>query len=213
VVVFDDGRSMRVQRVRAEGEVHVLSLEGGGEMAIPKSRISRTFEIPEEPAPVASGSAALARSVRWRNVAGPFADSIARAADRHRVDPVLLTAMAEVESAFDPAAISPKGAQGLLQLMPATARRFGVRDAFDVTQNVDGGARYLRWLLERFEGRTDLALAGYNAGEAAVEKYDGIPPYAETSDYVAKVLAGVDRIHGSKHAGAAMLAAASASAP
>ena len=209
VVVFEDGRSMRVLEVRADGEAYVLSLDGGGKMTIPAWRVRRTvpFEEPEPPMPES-----VATPAAWRQVAGVYADPIARAADLHRVDPVLLTAMAEVESAFDPGAISPKGAQGLLQLMPATAQRFGVRDAFDVAQNVDGGARYLRWLLERFEGRTDLALAGYNAGEAAVEKYNGIPPYRETSAYVAKVMAGMNRIHGSSVSDAAVLAA-SGSAP
>jgi soluble lytic murein transglycosylase-like protein len=124
----------------------------------------------------------------WRRVAGSFADHIARAARDHRVDPVLLTAVAQAESNFDPRAVSPKGALGLMQLMPQTAERFGVADVFDVSQNVNGGARYLSWLLERFDGQTELALAGYNAGEGAVDRYSGIPPYPETEDYVEKVL-------------------------
>jgi soluble lytic murein transglycosylase-like protein len=99
--------------------------------------------------------------------------------------------MAQTESAFDPVAVSHKGAAGLLQLMPATAERFGVQDVFDVPQNVEGAAKYLKWLLERFEGRTELALAGYNAGEGSVDRYQGIPPYRETRDYVTRVLAGV----------------------
>jgi soluble lytic murein transglycosylase-like protein len=102
--------------------------------------------------------------------------------------------MAEAESAFDPSAVSHKGAQGLLQLMPQTAERFGVRDAFDASQNVDGGARYIKWLLERYDGRIDLALAGYNAGEAAVDRYQGIPPYRETQAYVVRVMENADRL-------------------
>ena len=133
-------------------------------------------------------------SQAWRAEAGPYADLIQRAADRHGVDPALLTAMAKVESSFDPGAVSPKGACGLFQLMPDTAERFGVRDVFDVSQNVEGGARYMSWLLARFEGRTDLALAGYNAGEGAVERHRGIPPYRETRNYVARVLAGTSRL-------------------
>ena len=82
----------------------------------------------------------------------------------------------------------------MLQLMPETAERFGVSDVFDASQNADGGARYLRWLLERYEGQTELALAGYNAGEAAVDRYQGIPPFPETKAYVARVLEGVERL-------------------
>ena len=106
----------------------------------------------------------------------------------------LLTALAEVESSFDPLAVSPKGARGLLQLMPATAERFGVGDPFDVAQNVEGGARYLSWLLDRFGGRADLALAGYNAGEGAVDRHRGVPPYPETRRYVRLVLEGAARL-------------------
>ena len=108
----------------------------------------------------------------------------------------MLTAVALAESAFNPRAVSSKGAGGLLQLMPATAERFGVRDVFDASQNVEGGAKYLRWLLQRYEGRTDLALAGYNAGEGAVDRHNGIPPYSETQQYVTRVLANADRLVG-----------------
>ena len=130
----------------------------------------------------------------WRLAAGPYADLIGRVSVRHEVDPALLTAMAQVESAFDPLAVSPKGAGGLLQLMPDTASRFGVADVVDAAQNVDGGARYLNWLLQRYEGRTDLALAGFNAGEGAVDRHSGIPPYRETRRYVRQVLEGVARL-------------------
>ena len=114
-------------------------------------------------------------------------------------------AIMTAESALKPWVTSPAGARGLMQLMPATAARFGVSDVFDVEQNVDGGARYLRWLLERY-GETELALAGYNAGEGAVDRYGGIPPYKETRQYVDKVLAGMGRLvagtQGSTRAGA-----------
>ena len=130
----------------------------------------------------------------WRAAAGPYAELIGRTARRHELDPALLAAIAEIESAFDPQAVSPAGACGLLQLMPDTAARFGVSDVFDVAQNVEGGARYLSWLLQRFGGRTELALAGYNAGEGAVERYAGIPPYHETRDYVRRVLTGAARL-------------------
>jgi soluble lytic murein transglycosylase-like protein len=109
---------------------------------------------------------------------------IAAAGARYGVDPVLLYAIMHRESSFKTGAISPKGARGLMQLMPATAMRFGVRNIFDPAQNIDGGARYVRFLLDRFSGDVRLALAGYNAGEGAVDKYNGVPPYRETQEYV-----------------------------
>jgi soluble lytic murein transglycosylase-like protein len=113
---------------------------------------------------------------------------IAAAADRNAIERALLAAVAKVESNFNPYAVSPRGACGILQLMPQTSKRFGVKNVFDVTQNIEAGARYLRWLIDRFDGRVDLALAGYNAGEGAVDRHHGLPPYAETEWYVLKVL-------------------------
>ena len=109
---------------------------------------------------------------------------IVEAGTRNGVDPVLLYAIMHRESSFKPGAVSPKGARGLMQLMPATAARFGVRNIFDPAQNIEGGARYVRFLLDYFGGDVRLALAGYNAGEGAVAKYQGIPPYRETQEYV-----------------------------
>jgi hypothetical protein len=106
-----------------------------------------------------------------------------------RLEPALLHAVIQTESAYNPRAVSPKGAVGLMQLMPATARRFGVRDRTDATSNVYGGARYLRYLLKMFRNNMRLALAAYNAGENAVKRYGNkIPPYRETKNYVAKVM-------------------------
>lgn len=109
-------------------------------------------------------------------------------ADRVNLDPMLIKSVMQAESAFDPNAVSRKGASGLMQLMPATARRYGVSSIFDPHQNVMGGSRYLRFLVDRFDGDLELALAGYNAGENAVDKYGGIPPYSETRHYVKKVM-------------------------
>jgi soluble lytic murein transglycosylase-like protein len=97
------------------------------------------------------------------------------------------------ESAFRPNAISEAGAQGLMQLMPATAERFAVDNPFDARQNIRGGVRYLAWLLKRFNGNQVLALAGYNAGEASVDEYNGVPPYAETQTYVTLVQSLTER--------------------
>jgi soluble lytic murein transglycosylase-like protein len=109
-------------------------------------------------------------------------------APEYRLDPGLVLAVMAVESNFDPMAVSPKNAQGLMQLIPDTARRFGVRNLVDPAQNIRGGMSYLRWLLAYFEGDLTLALAAYNAGEGAVERYLGVPPFAETRNYVLKIL-------------------------
>ena len=113
---------------------------------------------------------------------------IAESGARNGVDPVLLYAQMHQESSFKNTAVSNKGARGLMQLMPFTAARFGVKDIFDPRQNIEGGARYMRYLLDHFGGDVSLALAGYNAGEGAVMKYGGnIPPYRETQEYVRRI--------------------------
>ena len=123
-----------------------------------------------------------------RQIADSYGEDISRAARTHDVSDALLLAVISVESRGRSKAVSPKGARGLMQLIPATAKRFGVADPFDPRQNIDGGAAYLNWLLREFRGDPLLALAGYNAGEGAVRKHKGVPPYAETRDYVVKVM-------------------------
>ena len=194
VVLFTDGRSLEVEGVEFRGEVAVLLLEGGNRISTPAARIHRVREIDNSTAEGNPGGLVVKDDGGWRIEAGAYADLIGAAAQRHGLDPVLLTAMATVESSFDPRAVSPKGAGGLLQLMPATAERFGVADVFDVSQNVDGGARYMSWLLERYDGQTELALAGYNAGEGAVDRHKGVPPFRETREYVRRVLRGAARL-------------------
>ena len=125
-----------------------------------------------------------------------YAAEISAAAKLHGVDEAIVRAIIHAESAYNPNALSRVGAQGLMQLMPATARRFGVGNAFDAGQNIAGGVQYLAWLLKRFNGDLTLAAAGYNAGEGAVDKYRGVPPYSETRRYVERVGVLADRYRG-----------------
>jgi soluble lytic murein transglycosylase-like protein len=112
---------------------------------------------------------------------------IREAAERHRMDPALVRAVIETESNWNPKAYSHKGAGGLMQLIPTTAQRYGAFDIFDPQQNIDAGVKYLRTLLERYNGNLDLALAAYNAGEGAVDRAHGVPSFRETRNYVQKV--------------------------
>ena len=149
---------------------------------------------------------ALAKPTGWKQrewtTGQPRIDQLIRAnASRFGVDPYLVFCVIEHESHFHTRAVSPKGAQGLMQLMPATAARFGVRNSFDPAQNINGGTQYLKELLKMFGGRVDLALASYNAGEGAVLKYGGkVPPYRETREYVRRISGryGVDPKRGSQ---------------
>jgi soluble lytic murein transglycosylase-like protein len=125
-----------------------------------------------------------------------YRSEIAAASAQFGVEEAIVRAIIHAESAYNVNAMSRVGAQGLMQLMPATARRFGVTNAFDPAQNIRGGVQYLGWLLKRFNGDLKLAAAGYNAGEGAVAKYKGVPPYAETQRYVQRVAVLADRYRG-----------------
>lgn len=137
-----------------------------------------------QPEPGASQAAA---SVTPSPPATSLDGLIQQAAQKHDVDPNLVRAIIKVESNFNPYAVSKKGARGLMQLMPQTARLLGVRDLYDPEQNIVGGVRYLKQMIETFPGQLHLSLAAYNAGPAAVERHGGVPPYAETRQYVNKI--------------------------
>jgi soluble lytic murein transglycosylase len=121
-----------------------------------------------------------------------YATEIHEISRQHDVDPALVQAVIRVESAFNPSAVSPKGAGGLMQLMPRTASALGVFDRFDPRENIRGGVRHLRYLLDRYRGNVTMAIAAYNAGEGAVDFHRGIPPYPETEQYVQRVLRQAD---------------------
>jgi hypothetical protein len=152
----------------------------------PSSLVKPTILFTDQPLNMVSADAS---SLRGYTTGSAQVDSyLIDSGSRNGVDPLLLYSVMHQESSFKSHALSPKGARGLMQLMPGTAARFGVTSIFDPRQNIEGGARYLRFLLDRFDGNVNLALAGYNAGEGAVEKYGWqIPPYSETQEYVRRI--------------------------
>jgi soluble lytic murein transglycosylase len=160
-----------------QGVVHYTNVPSD-----PRYAFVRRDPEPERNKPAAGESGGtISRGLR------AFAHIIRSAAERYGVDTRLVEAIVQTESAGNPTAVSPKGARGLMQLMPERAAELGVRDSFDPAQNVDGGVRHMRDLLQRFGGDVTLALAAYNAGEAAVRAHGGVPPYAETQEYVRRV--------------------------
>jgi hypothetical protein len=193
IVRLSGGRTLSVKSHRADGESVVLVLRAGGEIVCPRSMIAEVLPdevpYPETGPESASGGGLMAPEID----PGPFTELIASAAERHGVSPRLLQAVIKVESNFERGARSPKGAMGLMQLMPITARRYAVSNAYDPRANIEAGARHLRTLLDRFD--LSLALAAYNAGEGAVRRFGGIPPYPETRDYVRRILRLVDAPH------------------
>jgi soluble lytic murein transglycosylase-like protein len=184
IVFLASGRTLSVKGHRAEGDSVVLMLRDGGELRCSPEMVLRIEpdeyihpDPPRAPAPSALDGTLL--DDRYGRL-------IEESAARHGVDPKLVRAVIQVESGYKERAISPKGAMGLMQLMPETARRLAVADPYDPGANIDAGIRHLKALLDRF--KVSLALAAYNAGEAAVERFNGIPPYVETRNYVRDVM-------------------------
>ena len=189
LVFFNTGRTLSVKSHRVEGNSLVLVLRGGGEMVCEASIVSRFTpdEVPY-PEPEADPARELVQPVA---TAGPYSEIIDRVAAEQDVPVKLVRAVIQVESAYNVRARSPKGAMGLMQLMPATARQYAVADPYDPASNIEAGIKHLKSLLQRLP--VALALAAYNAGETAVQRFNGIPPYPETRNYVSRILALANR--------------------
>ena len=190
LIFFSETRSMSVKSHRFEGDRVIVALRGGGEMAFDRSVVVKIApdEVPYPDDAAADNAPRVepsedAGALVGKTVYDPIIES---ASDRHGVDARLVKAVIQVESAFKPRARSHKGAMGLMQLMPQTARQYKARNLYDPKSNIEAGTRHLKKLLSEFE--LPLALAAYNAGEAAVRRFGGIPPYAETQAYVARIL-------------------------
>ena len=191
IVFLTSGRSISVKGHRVDGDRIVLTLRTGGEVTCDRSLIEKIApdEVPYpepihvEPPALEQGPAtgALLQST-------PYGEIISAVSEAHGVDPLLVRAVIQVESNYQTRARSRKGAMGLMQLMPATARSYNVRNPFDPRANIEAGIKHLKSLIDRF-GKVDLGLAAYNAGEGAVTKFNGIPPYRETRNYVSRILA------------------------
>jgi hypothetical protein len=180
VARLTNGFDLRCERHEEVGSVTRLYLdtEGAGFIEIATERVSGY-----EPAP----------ALQLPAQTPTLPEHIAKAGLETGIDPDFIHSVIQAESGYNPKAVSPKGAQGLMQLMPATAAKLGVRDSLDPANNIDGGSRYLRELLLRYNGDAIKALAAYNAGPESVEKYQGVPPYRETRSYVARVINDFNR--------------------
>ena len=200
IAVFVDGRTSKIEKYEVAGEQIHLTMNGGT-MSLPITRIERIVddevvpvEVVEEVKQIVEeqGGVFPKRSWRYSEQSGPLWESkyneiIIAAAKKFDVDAALVSAVIKAESDYNPKIVSHKGARGLMQLMPATAKRFGVTNSFDPAENIHAGTRYLRWLLKTFDGNADLAVAAYNAGEGNVWKYDGVPPFRETVNYINRI--------------------------
>jgi soluble lytic murein transglycosylase-like protein len=191
IVFLTSGRTLSVKGHQIQGDSIVLSLRGGGEVTCDRSLIEKIVadEVPY-PEPEADVTDAAPEQAEPSGLlqSTPYGEIISALSEAHGVDPLLVRALIQVESNYEARARSRKGAMGLMQLMPSTARVYKVRNPFDPRTNIEAGIKHLKSLIDRFDG-VELALAAYNAGEGAVAKFNGIPPYRETRNYVSRILA------------------------
>jgi soluble lytic murein transglycosylase-like protein len=187
LVFFSSGRALSVSALRSNGDELVLKLRSGGEITCARDLIVRVepdeIEYPEE---VLAAAPAAETIIEPPAIPERYRELITTTAARHGVDARLVHALIQVESAYHSRALSPKGARGLMQIMPSTGRQYGALDLFDPQVNLDAGVRHLKSLLKRFD--LPIALAAYNAGEGAVSRFGGIPPFKETRNYVSRIL-------------------------
>jgi hypothetical protein len=192
IVFLTSGRSVSVKGHRFDGDRIILQLRTGGEVTCERSLIEKI--VPDEVPYPEAVTASVTANAEQPPAAGallqgtPYGEIIAAVSEAHGVDPLLVRALIQVESNYEARARSRKGAMGLMQLMPSTARSYNVRNPFDPRANIEAGIKHLKSLIDRF-GRLDLGLAAYNAGEGAVTKFNGVPPYRETRNYVSRILA------------------------
>ena len=192
VLVFASGRTLSVKDYLVSGDTITVTFRNGGDATFLKSVVARIDPDEVIDSEVAASAIAVAVPMRPSLESRPFATLIESVAAEHGIDAALVHAVVEAESNYRSTATSQVGARGLMQVMPSTARDLGVRSAkmlFEPQANLEAGVKYLKQLLGRFNGDLSSALAAYNAGPAAVLKYDGIPPFPETQDYVRRVLA------------------------
>jgi hypothetical protein len=184
--ILRNGFSIRHQRREIMGSITRLYIDGDQSsfVDIPTAEIDHFESIPEAPTPHTEPERAAAATPH----AFDLTQAVKDASGTYRLDPDLVTSVIRAESGFNVRAVSPKGAQGLMQLMPQTASQLGVRNAFDPQANVEAGTRYLRELLERYNFDLVKALAAYNAGPQRIDQYNGVPPYYETRAYVARIV-------------------------
>ena len=191
LVFFNTGRTLSVKAHRVDGDSLVLTLRNGGEMTCETSLVA-SFAADEVPYPEPESTAPVSAQVLLASTpAVPYGELIDRLAAEQGVPGKLVRAVVQVESAYNERARSPKGAMGLMQLMPATARQYSVADPYDPATNLEAGIKHLKSLMQRLP--VALALAAYNAGEAAVQRFNGIPPYTETRNYVSRILSIANR--------------------
>lgn len=187
IVYLSSGRTLSVKGHRVDGETIVLTLRNGGEVSCDKTLIEKILpdEVPyPEPEPLQATPGTPREGPVLDGT--PYGELIASMSEAHGVDPMLVRALIQVESGYRPKAKSPKGAMGLMQLMPSTAREYKVRNPYDPKANISAGVKHLKSLIDRWG--VELALAAYNAGEGAVMKFNGVPPYRETRTYVSRIL-------------------------